>query len=205
MKYLKPIGLAAIAAMALTAYLGAGTASATVLYIYDTPSGNPTVGIKTTVGATVEGSTTFEDTEEDLLVETCTTSEIRALMEEFGSATSHPYGSNVAFTFANCSHTVHVLSKGSLEIRHIAGTTNGTFYLKNAQWTIRSTTFGISCTASIGTATPIGTLVGAKSTTAHATINVNAIIPIGALCGGDVRWTGAYKVTLPTGLMVESS
>ena len=57
MKYLKILGLAAVAAMALTAFMGAGTASATGLWKYTTPSENDTLGVGTTITASLEAGT----------------------------------------------------------------------------------------------------------------------------------------------------
>jgi hypothetical protein len=203
MNHLKPIGLAAIAAMALTAFLGAGTASATQLYKYTTPSANDSLGVGTTFTFTLAGSSLFEDTEEALLVDTCTTSEMHGTFED--SAGGHPTGNLSALTFGNCSHTTDVVAKGSIEVRHIAGTTNGTVYSANAQVTFQSTIFGIQCTINTGAGgTLIGTLTGAKSPTGTAVIDINAVLPVGFLCGTDVRWTATYIVTQPAGLAVES-
>lgn len=204
MKYLKMLGLAAVAAMALTALFGAGSASATTLYKYTTPSANDALGVGTTIVATLEpgNSALLKDTLGGAN-DTCTSSEVHGTIETVTPA-GNPAGNISALTFGGCSHTTTVLAKGSLEIKNIAGTTNGTVISKNARVTVKSTIFGISCVAKTGEGTSIGTLTGAKSSTDHATMDINGLITLENGCG-DSTWTGAYTVTTPTGLTVEAS
>jgi hypothetical protein len=203
MKYLKMLGLAAIAAMALTAIIGAGTASATELYTYTSSGPAETVAVNTEIVSSLKSGTSalLKDTGGSTN-DTCTGSEVKGKIENTGGKTSegkHPSGKISALTFTGCTHTTDVLAKGSLEIKNIAGTTNGTVISKEAQVTVQSTVFGISCTANTGTGTTIGTLTGVKSSTEHATMDINGVINMGAFCG-DSTWTGTYIVTSPTGI-----
>ena len=202
MKYLKMLGLAAVAAMALTALLGAGSASAQTLYKYTTPSANDTIAVGTVLTSTLESGTSalLKDTLGGVN-DTCTGSEVKGAVGT--NTTTDAGGAITSLTFTGCSHTTDVLANGELEIKNIAGTTNGTVVSKNARVTIKSTIFGISCTANTGAGTTIGTLTGAKTSTAQATMDINGVITLENGCG-DSTWTGSYLVTSPAGLTVDS-
>jgi hypothetical protein len=88
---------------------------------------------------------------------------------------------------------------GTLSFERIGTTTNGTVRWNGAKITT-DTVFGtITCTTNN---TDIGTLTGVASTTAHAKLDFNAVVP----CTGIVsaKWSGTYTVTSPTGLGVTS-
>jgi hypothetical protein len=216
MKYLKMLGLAAVAAMALTAIIGAGTASATELYKYTTPSANDTLGAGTAIEATLKGGTSalLKDTGGSTN-DTCTGSTVGGTITNSGGSGLAVSGTITTLDFTGCTHTTDPLPNseiktesgvihkeyGTLEIKWISGTTNGTVVSKNTKVTVQSTVFGISCVANTGEGTVIGTLTGAKSSTEHATMHINGVIEMG-ICG-DSTWTGTYLVTNPTGLTVE--
>jgi len=196
------LGLAAVAAVALTAFLGAGSASAQTLYKYTTPSPNDGMAAGTEIIATL-GSGTSALLKDTLggVNDTCTGSEVRGKIAT--NTTTDAGGAISSLTFTGCSHTTDVLAPGELEIKNIAGTTNGTVVSKGARVTIKSTIFGLSCVANTGTGTTIGTLTGAKSSTAQATMDINGVITLENGCG-DSTWTGSYEVTSPAGLTVDS-
>ncbi len=218
MKYLKMLGLAAVAAMALTAFLGAGSASAAGLYKYTTPSANDAIALNTELVSSLEtGSSALLKDTLGGANDTCTSSEVKGKIEKNTTTapvgTLNPQGRISALTFGGCSHTTTVISTseeagvkyyGELEIKHIAGTTNGTVVSKNSRVTVKSTIFGVSCIANTGAGTAIGTLTGAKSPTANATMDINGTITLENGCG-DSTWTGSYEVTSPVGLTVEAS
>jgi hypothetical protein len=107
--------------------------------------------------------------------------------------------STLAFT--GCSHNMTVIKLGKLHIAWTSGT-DGTVSSSEAEVTLQSTIFGASCFMKTGAGTKLGTLTGAKSSSEHATLDVNAVIPMG-LCGDGIL-TGTYTLTNPTGLIVES-
>ena len=202
MKYLKMLGFAVVAAMALTAFLGAGSASAQTLYKYTTPSASDSIAVGTELVFSLGAGTSalLKDTSGGVN-DTCTGSEMKG---KVGTNTTTDAGGAIStLTFTGCSHTTDVLANGELEIKNIAGTTNGTVVSKGARVTFKSTIFGISCVANTGAGTTIGTLTGAKSATAQATMDINGLIVL-EICGGDVTWTGSYEVTSPLGLTVDS-
>ena len=202
MKYLKMLGLAAVAAVATMAYLGAGSASAQTLYKYTTPSANEKVATGTELVLTLEKETSLllKDTLGGVN-DTCTGSEMKG---KVGTNTTTDAGGAIStLTFTGCSHTKDTLANGELEIKNIAGTTNGTVVSKGARITMTSTIFGISCIPNTGAGTTLGTLTGAKSPTAQATLDINSVITLENGCG-DSTWTGKYEVTSPVGLTVDS-
>jgi len=202
MNYLKMLGFAAVAAMVLTASLGAGVASAQTLYKYTTPSGNDPIAAGTELVFSLAAGTSglLKDTLGGVN-DTCTGSEVKG---KVGTNTTTDAGGAISsLTFTGCSHTTDVLANGELEIKNIAGTTNGTVVSKGARVTFRSTIFGISCVANTGFGTTIGTLTGANSATGGATLDINGVIVL-EICGGDSTWTGSYEVTSPVGLTVDS-
>lgn len=191
MKYLKILGLAAVAAMALTAIL-ASSASATTLEV---------TGVKT--NATVTLIASLEKNTSALLVDefgtttdTCTSSEVKV-------DTTSPFtvagkgeidGTVEALTFGGCSHTTTVIKPGKLFIAWDGGT-NGTVTSSEAEVTVSSTFFGASAICKTGTGTHIGTLTGSNTAGVPATIHINASINCGIL--GAAKWTGSYEITSP--------
>jgi hypothetical protein len=200
MKYLKMLGLAAVAAMALMAVVGASAASATTLEV-----GGVAKNSAVEIVATLEpGTSALLKDSAGTTTDTCTTSEVKGKTSVFtGAAVSGPIS---ALTFTNCTHTTVVITKGSLSVTSIAGTTNGTVSSIGAEVTVQSTAFGASAICKTGAGTDIGTLTGATSGllagNPHATMDINGKINCGIL--GTATWTGAYTVTSPTDLGVVS-
>ena len=194
MKHLKMLGLAAIAAMALMAFVGAGTASATTLEVKGVKQ-TGSVAIKASLKS---GTSAILKDKNGTTNDTCTGSTVEG-------STSTTTGAEVSggvtgLTFTGCSHTTHVLSKGSLSVAHTSGT-NGTVKSSGAKVTVVSTVFGASATCETGAGTTIGTLTGVAA--GQATIHINATT---LNCGilGTSSWTGTYVVTSPEGLGVVS-
>ncbi|HET9196974.1 MAG TPA: hypothetical protein VFN92_01800 [Solirubrobacterales bacterium] len=187
MKYLKMLGLAAVAAMAFMAF--AGSASATTI---------ATKGVATNAAETLTasiksgGSAILKDTN-NLTVDTCKESTVSGTTQKdtSGDFTGPTVtGALSTLTFSGCSHTTHVLKKGTLHIAWTSGT-NGTVSSSGAEVTIQSTIFGISCIAETGSGTVIGTYTGVKE--GNGTMDINGTIPM--TCGGDAVWTGTYTMT----------
>ena len=203
MKYLKMLGLAAIAAGALMAFVGASTASATELDCTE-PAGtkvmcpNPTL-----IHATSEGHAILHTPLGD--VECASTVQGKA---NTGGASETVSGSIEALTFTPCTQNVvvTVLKKGSLEIHTDAmdaetGLTprNGTLTSTGTEVTIEL--FGFHCIFTTSN-TDIGTVTGSTATGATATFDIAATIPrtggrSGAFCGSSGQWTGSYLIDTP--------
>jgi hypothetical protein len=203
MKFLKILGLAAIAAMALTAFLGAGTASASNLRIF----GHATnLGVGTEIEATLESgnSATLEDAF-GFTATTCAGSEVYGTIERT-TPVGQPKGKLGILTFTSCpeKHAVKVLAAGELEIRNLTGTTNGTVFSSGARVSVFNTLLNQTCIANTGAGTDIGTLTGATSTTGKATMDINGLIPLEGCSASNARWTGKYEVKKPVGLVSEA-
>jgi hypothetical protein len=208
MKHLKMIGLALVAAMSLLS-LGAGPASATELYKFTTPSANDTLGAGTELEMSLKTGTSAnwkQTFNEELFgfVETCVSGSTRVKIEAAGGGEGvHPSAKFLSAGFGLCSHKMAIIKNGQLEIQHIPGTTNGTVISKEAEVTIYSTIFGVSCIAKTGAGTKTGTLTGATSSTGFATFDVESTAPYG-ICG-TLDTSATFTVTSPPGLIVEAS
>jgi hypothetical protein len=191
MKYVKMLGLAAIAAAALMAFLGAGTASATVLCknatcTEDYPSG-------TEIEATLSGSAILETTGGTVL-DTCTGGKVSG---KTSSTSGTPLtGAISALTWEGCTKTTKTLTNGSLAIEHTSGV-DGTLSATGTEVTV-NTIFGSCVFGPVGSLT-LGTLKGG----APATLTINTIIPrISGPCPSEARWTASYTVTKPNPLYI---
>jgi hypothetical protein len=186
MKHLKMLGLAAIAAMGLMAFVGAGSASATTLSVTGTTQ-NKAVTIEATLAS---GTSAILKDKNGTTNDTCTGSTVKGTtVSPFTGATVGGPISTLDFT--GCSHTTHVLANGSLSVAWTSGT-NGTVTSSGAEVTVVSTVFGASATCKTGTGTDVGTLTGVSS--GNATMHINATT---LNCGilGTSTWTGTYTVT----------
>lgn len=200
MKHLKMLGLASIAAVALTAFVGSGTASATVICKtepvahvcpegWDYPAG--TEGL-----ASLKGTGTIE-TLGGAVLDTCSAGTIRGTSGNTGSATETVKGTGTALTFGSpespCTKTTDTLNIGAGEVHWIPGTNNGTLTASNVEVTV-NTIFG-TCVYGTGASLDLGTAIGGTET-----LTINTIVPkIGgnATCPAETRITGTGVATLP--------
>lgn len=205
MKYLKMLGLAAVAATALMAF-GAGTASATTLCkTNETPC---TTEWKyhngTTISASLEGTATLNA---GFVTVTCTEGTVNGEITNEGSATTTVSGPVNSVTFGSCNcELVQVNAGGTLELHHIEGTMNGTLTSKAATSTVRCS--GVTChytTAASGT--DMGTLTGSLATSGTATMDIRTSLTkeegSSFLCASGAEWVANYKVTSPDVLEVD--
>ena len=197
MKYLKMLGLAAIAAAALMAFVGAGTASATQL----TGAEGAILGEGTEIKAAAEGTTELHPPIGSI---NCKNSTVAGKVTKAGSSTETVKGDIETLTFTECNATVTVLQKGSLEV-HASGSSNGTLTSTGAQVTVNY--IGFHCIFSTNN-TDLGTITGSANTASgKATLDIAATIPrtgggSGAFCGTTAQWTGSYEVSEPATLNI---
>jgi len=193
MRYVKILGLLAVAAAALMAF--AGTASATTI----TAGG---VAYTNTIAASSEGHVVLDNP----IAKIECASAVTGKVENHGPGVTAS-GKISALSFTGCTNNWHVtvVTPGSLEIHNISGTKDGTLTSSGA--TVESTRLGVICRYATGntdigrvTATPTGA-------PEHATLDISAAIPFhsgSGLCGSGVTtWTGTYKVTTPTNLHID--
>ena len=194
MKYIKLMGLAALAATALMAF--AGTASAAQL---TAPAGT-VVKTGTTITASLKAKTSavLSDTS-GFIQNTCTSSTVSGkTTNESGTTIT---GDIETLDFENCNRPTKTLAGGTL---HIDGTGTVTGSASEVE---TETAIGV-CVYGTSTGTHLGTLTNAGSATGHASLVINAVLPliktvIGS-CVSDARWKAEYTVTSPVGLTVDA-
>ena len=209
MKYVKMLGLAAIAAAALMAFVGASTASATVLC--KTPgTGTPTgttcpaswaypAGTKITAenSGVVKLDTTFKTVE-------CNKSTLSGETSNEGSATETVTGpeAGASLTFTECNCTVNVLKPGTLETHWISGSHNGTLTGNNSEVTVScSTIFGNVHCIYVTENDDLGELTGGAPAIFHSKATISRK-PTNGLCSEESTWTATYTITSPNPLYV---
>jgi hypothetical protein len=213
MKQLKILGLALIAASALMALVGAGTAAATETALCKQPTtpgglprceGNHLWPANTRIHSEQEVGTKLIIPTPNGVVE-CKKSTLEAFTEQ---ATWKPLGANVtALTFGECEDAgepvdVETIKKGTLDIEIIDlpnWTHNGTLTLTGTEIRVKWTLTGDECFYDPG---DIGTLTGG----AMATIDwAGPLTWTGGNLGcipGNASWNGFHTVTSPEPLWV---
>ncbi|MFL5898193.1 MAG: hypothetical protein ACJ76D_06970 [Solirubrobacterales bacterium] len=213
MKYLKMLGLAAIAAAGLMAFLGAGTASATVLCETNVTT-NCGAGWDVAVGKTIDFSA--EETVKltgpfGITIASCTTSTVEGEVTNTGGATATTVGSIKKLTFEGCNRpvTTNAATLGTLEIHNSSGTDNGTVTSNDTTVTIHKLAeIGFPETCSYLTNnTSIGTLTGKveAGVVKAATFDIAATIPTETSGCVNGTWEGKYIYTGTTPFIVGAS
>ena len=208
MKYVKMLGLAVMAAAALMAFVGASSASATVL-CKTTPTAHTCPEGWAYGKGTVVHAVLVKETKAVLsagITDECEESTVQGTTANEGSASETVKGAIEVLTFAKCTCAVtEITANGSLEIHFettTAGAPAGT--LTGSGTKSRVVCGGIEC--KYGTeATDIGTLDEPASGTSHAILTAEAsLIKEGGsfLCPGTAKWTAQYTVTSPVPLYV---
>ncbi|HET8814636.1 MAG TPA: hypothetical protein VFM51_06740 [Solirubrobacterales bacterium] len=203
MKYLKMLGLAAVSTMALMAFVGASTASATTLEISGVTT-NSSVTIKASLQS---GFATFLKSTSGGVQNACLESQLHGNTSSpytashiGGPLTEHGGSSPTAgLSFNSCTRSVTVDDPGTLTIEHITGTTKGTVYSQDTTVRWEAPFLGyILCRTH--EKEHIGTLTGIAAGT--ATLHINTVLDCGAL--PSAKWEAIYTVTSPEGLGVSA-
>ena len=210
MRYLKMLGLAAGAAAVLMAFVGVGTASASVLCsttVDPCPAGQKWPA--TTVfdfSVPSGGSLLLTDTASETL-DTCTTSTMKGKTTNAGSATETVTGPVEETTFGSCTFPTSVLERGNLEIHKIAGTSNGTVTGDGTfRWTINTIFFG-SCIFGFTSGTSIGDITEGNPAILHVNAVVEKFSGSNLACPSTQVMRGTYTLASPasTTLSVSTS
>lgn len=208
MKYIKMLGLAAIAAAALMAWVGAGTASAATLTSPSCVGAHCAIG--TVIHAENEGHVTLHP---PIGAITCKTSTVEGVTTTTGGGvpTQTVQGNVTALSFSdhakNCNDgeaVVTVLQKGTLEIHSLGG---GVATLTSSGTIVTIVYKGFHCIFSTNN-TDIGKVTDSNVTKSTATFDIEATIPrtggtSGIFCGTTAQWTGFYKITKPDPLFID--
>jgi hypothetical protein len=224
MKYVKMLALAAVAASALMAFIGAGTASATVLC---STTANPCpagqdwpVGTEFDFSVPAGNSIILTDPSSNP-IDTCKEGTVESKITNTGGSTSTTTGeflqkegtiAKTGLTWSGCTFPTKTLStEGKLEVHQIAGTSNGTVTADSKiEVTINtvllgSCIYGVTAGDSVGEITE-GTGGGANPAIFHANATVEEFGNRVA-CPDTGTWEGTYTLTSPAGttLSVSSS
>jgi hypothetical protein len=201
MKYLKMLGLAAVAAAALMAFAGASTASADELCTEAADATNMCPAGKRIEGLDLSlvGSAKKEDTSGNTL-DTCTSgtwkiTEIDAAHNN-ATGTSSVTGTTPAVDTTwgsvgtNCTFTTTTIRGGTVHFTHAAGG-GTTVTVTEEETTINTGLFG-SCVYGYGTGIDVGTIAQGGNTLAN---NVVLNKTSGAFCPSTIIWNATFKVT----------
>lgn len=185
----------------LMAFLGAGSASATVLCNESATTGCKSYG----KGAILDGylsETSATLTAGETLLDTCTSATFEGKTSTAGSSTETVRESIEELTWGSCTKTTDTITKGELEIHWISGTDNGTVTGKNISFTV-NTVFG-TCTYGTGESRDLGTLKGGNP----ATVEISATLVKtagGFACPTEPKWVATYTVASPRPLYIGES
>lgn len=214
MKYAKMLALAAVAAGALMAFIGAGTASASKLCsttVDPCPAGQHWP-VNTVLDFSIPSgfSANLVDTSGNS-IDKCTTSTVKGKIDMTGSATETVTGPVEELTWGSCTFPTTTVTKGTIEVHKIAGTSNGTVTAGSEfRVTINTVLFG-KCIYGVTAGADLGEITEGNP----AVFDANAIAekikvepehncPVGP---STARWTASYQLTSPSGttLSVSSS
>jgi hypothetical protein len=207
MKHLKMLGLAVVAAAALTAVIGAGTASATELCSTATTTCSGTkYGKATEIKAVLEPGTTATLTT-NITTVTCKSSTVTGIVTDPGGAGAVK-GETTSLKFEECTRTggeectVEATNLGTIEVTGGSASKTATFNFKITSKTGANVTCGafINCTFSTSSAT----LEGHNRESGTPTIKANniSLAREGGLCPSTSTWNAGYEATSPDPLYV---
>ena len=198
MKYLKALGLAALAVAVLAAFMGAANAQATVLC--KTNAGAECgvekwpVGTKMNTQLEIAELFTLKNTVGEVEVE-CKESAQQIVIENAGSATTTVVGkvAGASITWGACSATTTTISGGEVEFHWTNGTNNAAVTGKGIS--VKFEGGGLTCIYGFGAGMiPVGTFTGGFT----PRIDLKAVVTKQAgssfLCQTDQIMEGEYEV-----------
>jgi hypothetical protein len=193
MKHLKMLGLAAIAALGLMAFVGAGTASATKLC---TDSGCTTVyPANTTIHAVLKstakltsGGSTIAECEESTVHGTATENNVTWVVIHF-----------TVLTWNRCNQTTDTIVQGTIELMT---TTEGKAEVRGKNSEVTVQIFGVSCTYGTGEGTNLGTVSSGSAPVLKISTTVTKTAG-GFLCPATAGWDAEYELTEPHAVFIQ--
>jgi hypothetical protein len=199
MKYLKTVGLAAIAAAALLAFVGAGTASATVLC---STAAEPCASaqkwpVNTSVEFTLTPGTSLQWVNNGTTLETCKESTLKFNITNSGSATSTVTAENKTLSFNGCTFANGFTKLGGLEIHNISGTSNGKVTATGeVGWTFNNPLFG-TCVYGWTAGGTVGTITEGKPATLDFNTEIVRLTGSSLACPANGNLNGSMTQTNP--------
>jgi len=205
MNYLKASGLVAMAAAALIAILGAGSASATTICTQTETPCAPANQYTTTQDNIIEASleektsVTWEHTGGPV-VDTCTSSTIKGEITNAGSSTTTVKIKVTETTFGGCKDPTSANNAATctLEVHNIVNTDHGTVTASGCTITIIEGGGTVTCRYGYANGAHLGILTGG----AMGTLDINALLvkidTSSFLCPETEVLEAEYTVTKPT-------
>jgi hypothetical protein len=211
MRTLKMLGLAAIAALGLMAFVGAGTASAATTCktkpnaANECPAGwHYPIGTISHMTLKAGTSANLTNTAGETIV-TCTESTIKTHSTTTGGLNQPVKKAITVATWGSvatpCTTTTDTTALGELQVEATSGG-NGTVSGSGSKVTVNFA--GVSCVYGTGAGTTIGTVTGGEP----ATVDVNAVVNKqegGFLCPTTTLWKATYVVTEPKPLWIANA
>jgi hypothetical protein len=191
----KALGLAAIAAMALMAAAGAGSASADVFCtVNNTPECSHGAEISVIEPTLVKGSSLkLTDTSGNPL-HTCSDSTISVNIEKQGEGVE-PEGKTSTFDWSGCTNPTTTVKNGSLKVE-TRETSPGVFVHTVTAFGTEVTTqipfFG-SCVFGVGSGVSLGDLVLGNTAVLHVNTSVSKTSG-GFACPSSYKWIADYQI-----------
>jgi len=201
MKYLKMLGLAAIAAMGLMAFVGAGTASAKegVICSTTTTPCSSKWAVGTVAHWSLKTATTAKltDTNGNTL-DTCSDATVKQKLLANPDGTGTATGENTEVIWGTpatpCTVTTDTIKKGKWKVAGIAGTDNG-FLISDETTEVTVNVFS-SCNYGVEPGTQIGELIGGAAPVFKANAMAKKLAG-GFLCPETTKWVAEYVLTEP--------
>jgi len=210
MKHLKMLGLALAAAAAVMAFIGAASASATVLCENNQTSACTSIHAAKSKESFSSTTTATLSTTGGILEDTCTGSTVSGEITNAGSSSTTVVGSvaTASLTWTGCTNTTKTLTGGELEIHSIAGSDNGTVTAKGFAVTVLMS--GLDCAYGAGTGLDLGTFVPNTSTGLGGTLAINAVVKrnnehSNVFCPETAKWVANYTQTSTTPIKAVSA
>jgi len=209
MKYLKMLALAAVAAGALMAFIGAGSASASV--VCSTSVDPCPTGQKWTAGTALEFSipagqsanlveTNNPPAENGESINTCKESTVGGKITKVGSSTETVTGEITALTWKGCTFPTTTTVLGKLEIHKIVGGGgNGTLTADGETRVTINTVFFGSCVYTVESGKSIGDVTEGNPSVFHANAVAHKREGSNFACPTTAVWTATYEQTVPAG------
>lgn len=192
MKHLKTFGLVAIMMLGLTAFIGAGTASATKLW---TNNSCTWVYLKgTSLEASLRGTSKF--TVSGSTVDACTVSSFRGTTSNESGA--YVNGSVESLTWNGCTTTTITVFPGSFSI-HWTGGTEGSLSIAGTEVTVAM--FGSTCTYGALSGRTLGTISGGEQPLLLVFVSLTKTAG-SFLCPETMGWDAEYVFTSPHALYI---
>jgi hypothetical protein len=211
MKHLKALNVAAVLAGALMAFIGASSASATVLCstTADPCPVGQTVPASTGIDFSLSSGTSanLQATAEDGggTLDTCKSSTVKGKLTNAGSSTANATGEITELTWGACTFATTTVLKGGFEVKKIAGTSNGTVIADGETRVTMNTVFFGHCTFALVSGQSVGDITEGKPAVFHANAVLHTVSGSQSVCLTTSVWSATYTMTEPTNTTISVS